>query len=549
MIRIALAQVNPVMGDFAGNERLIAGQIAKAREAGAALVVFPELVVTGYPPEDLLYKRKFITQSWAVVDRLASATRGIAAIIGFPHEREGNLFNAAAVMTEGTIRHIEHKSELPNYGVFDEKRYFTPAKERSLVEIAGVKVAITICEDIWIPNGPAADLCAHPDARLIVNLSSSPYHIGKTELRRSIAGQWAKRFGHPLAYCNLVGGQDELVFDGGSFVCSAGGEITSSATEFGEDLLMADLPIGSGAVTGAPIAPRKTPSFQYPQNAYEALKLGVRDYVEKNRFKDVIVALSGGIDSALTAHIAVAALGAGRVRGVSMPSHFSSEGSVTDARELAANLDIRFDVLPIGGLMDAFGESLKETFAGTSPGIAEENIQARIRGLLVMAISNKFGNLVLTTGNKSEISVGYCTLYGDTAGGFAVIKDLPKTGVYDLCRWINAQPELPGIPEATIAKPPSAELRPNQKDSDSLPEYAELDPILKLYVEDEKSIEEITTLGYSVRQVRLVADLVSRSEYKRRQSAPGVRITPKAFGKDRRVPITNRFTDWGETDK
>jgi NAD+ synthase (glutamine-hydrolysing) len=454
------------------------------------------------------------------------------------------LYNAAAVVQNGAIIHIAHKSELPNYGVFDEKRYFTPAEKTEPVTIAGVRVAVTICEDIWVGEGKAADLCARSDVDLIINISSSPYHLGKTELRRSIAGAWAKRFGKPLAYCNLVGGQDELVFDGGSFIFDGGGGIISSATEFREDLLVTDLDLGPGALKGS-VAKRIAPLFAYPQNALEALKLGLKDYMEKNGFKRVLVAVSGGVDSALTAYIAAQALGPEKVRGVAMPSRYSSEGSLVDAKALAENLGIKLDVIPITDLMDCFDSALKKIFEGTASGLAEENVQARIRGTLIMAMSNKFGDLVLTTGNKSEISVGYCTLYGDTAGGFALIKDLPKTRVYDLCGWINNQPNWPKIPVSIITKAPSAELRPDQKDSDSLPEYDLLDAILKCYVEEEKSIEEIVTLGYSEREVKKVAELVDKSEYKRRQSAPGVKITPKAFGKDRRMPITNKFRDWG----
>ncbi len=544
MIRLALAQINPGMGDFGGNVEKIVRLAEKAAMEGADLVIFPELAVTGYPPEDLLYKKEFLACALESVNRIAASVKNICAIVGFPHEVEGRLYNAAAVMEGGKVRYIAHKFELPNYGVFDEKRYFTPGDAPQPVTIAGVPTALTICEDIWVQDGHAAGLCALKEVKLVVNISSSPYHIGKTELRRSIAGSWARRFEKPLAYCNLVGGQDELVFDGGSFVCGADGSIIASAMEFGEDLLLCDLPMGERKAAPARIS-RITPPLEYPENVFEALKLGVSDYVRKNGFSKALIALSGGIDSALTACIAVAALGADKVRGVAMPSRYSSEGSVTDARDLAQNLGIGFDVIPITGLMDEFGNSLEGVFKGTLPGIAEENIQARIRGTLIMAISNKYGYLVLATGNKSEISVGYCTLYGDMAGGFAVIKDLPKTKVYGLCRWINGQPGMPHIPEPTITKPPSAELRPNQKDSDSLPEYSALDGILKYYVEDEKSIEEIIALGYSEREVRQVAGLVNKNEYKRRQTAPGVRITPKAFGKDRRVPITNQFRDWG----
>ncbi len=539
MIRVALAQINTAIGDFAHNASKITAAIESAKKEGAALVVFPELAVTGYPPEDLLYKEGFIRAAQRTVDEIAKAVHGICAVVGYPRRHEGKLYNAAAVMMDGRVATVAHKTELPNYGVFDEKRYFASGDGGTAV-VNGVRMGITICEDIWVEGSPVVARCARPEVDLVLNLSSSPYHLGKTEERRSVATTFAKKCGKPLIYCNLTGGQDELVFDGGSFVCGADGVVTASAREFAPDLLIADVPLKPGENTPKN---RIVPPIPYPENVWEALKLGVRDYVEKNGFKNVLVALSGGIDSALTAAVAVAALGRERVWGVAMPSKYSSEGSVSDARALARNLDIRFDIIPITDLMDGFDRALGPLFAGTAPGLAEENIQARIRGNLIMALSNKYGALVLATGNKSEIGVGYCTLYGDMAGGFAVIKDLPKTRVYDLCRWINGQSGLPRIPDNTITKPPSAELRPGQLDSDSLPGYGVLDTVLRLYVEEEKSVVEIIALGYDVREVRRIASLVDKSEYKRRQTAPGVKLTPKAFGKDRRVPITNRFID------
>lgn len=539
MIRVALAQINTVMGDFAHNAAKITAAIEAAKKEGAAFVVFPELAVTGYPPEDLLYKEGFIRAAQRAVDEIAKSAHGITAVIGYPRRHEGKLYNAAAVLRDGGVAAVAHKRELPNYGVFDEKRYFVSG-EGCVIVVNGQGVGITICEDIWVEGSPLVARYARPDVDLVLNLSSSPYHLGKTGERRAVATTFAKKCGKPLVYCNLTGGQDELVFDGGSFVCGADGAVIASAREFVPDLLIADVPLKVGE--GAP-KNRIVPPLPYPENIWEALKLGVRDYVEKNGFNAVLIALSGGIDSALTAAVAVAALGRERVWGVAMPSKYSSEGSVSDARALAQNLGICFDIVPITDLMDGFDRALGPLFAGTAPGLAEENIQARIRGNLIMALSNKFGALVLATGNKSEIGVGYCTLYGDMAGGFAVIKDLPKTRVYDLCLWINAQPGLPRIPDSTIAKPPSAELRPNQMDSDSLPEYAVLDAVLRLYVEEEKSVVEIIALGYDERDVRKTATLVDRSEYKRRQTALGVKLTPKAFGKDRRIPITNRFID------
>lgn len=542
MIRVALAQINMVMGDFAHNASKITAAIEAAKKEGAALVVFPELAVTGYPPEDLLFKDNFIHAAARAVDEIAKAAHGICAVVGYPRRHGGKLYNAAAALMDGRVAAVAHKTELPNYGVFDEKRYFA-AGDGGAITVNGVRISITICEDIWVEGSPVAARCARADVGLVLNLSSSPYHLGKTEMRRGAATAFAKKCGKPLVYCNLVGGQDELVFDGGSFVCGADGAVTAAAREFAEDLLIADVPLNAGEAAANKIVP----PLAYPENVWKALTLGTRDYVEKNGFKNALVALSGGIDSALTAAVAVAALGRERVWGVAMPSRYSSEGSVSDARALARNLGIRFDVISITDLMDGFDRALGPLFTGTAPGLAEENIQARIRGNLIMALSNKFGSLVLATGNKSEIGVGYCTLYGDMAGGFAVIKDLPKTRVYDLCRWINGRPELPRIPDNTITKPPSAELRPGQLDSDSLPEYGVLDEVLRLYVEEEKSVVEIIALGYDGRDVKRTVSLVDKSEYKRRQTAPGVKLTPKAFGKDRRVPITNRFfIDWVE---
>ncbi len=539
MIRVALAQINTVMGDFAHNASQITAAIEAAKKEGAALVVFPELAVTGYPPEDLLYKEGFIRAARRTVDEIAQSAHGIAAVMGYPRRHEGKLYNAAAVLMDGRAAAVAHKTELPNYGVFDEKRYFVSG-DGCAVAVNGVRVGITICEDIWVEASPVVARCARPDVDLLLNLSSSPYHLGKTGERRGVATAFAKKCGKPLVYCNLIGGQDELVFDGGSFICGADGVIIASAREFAPDLLIADVPLNAG--DGSP-KNRIVPPLPYPENVWEALKLGVRDYVGKNGFSNVLVALSGGIDSALTAVVAAAALGRERVWGVAMPSKYSSEGSVSDARALAHNLGIRFDIIPITDLMDGFDRALGPLFAGIAPGLAEENIQARIRGSLIMGLSNKFGALVLATGNKSELGVGYCTLYGDMAGGFAVIKDLPKTRVYDVCRWINGQPGLSRIPEGTLTKPPSAELRPGQLDSDSLPEYAVLDAVLRLYVEEEKSVVEIIALGYDERDVKKTVSLVDKSEYKRRQTAPGVKLTPKAFGRDRRVPITNRFID------
>jgi len=538
MTKIALAQINPVVGDLEGNTRIILEYIKRAESQGAKIVIFPELAITGYPPEDLLLKKSFINSAWRNLLNIAAQVNDIWVVVGTPHKVGSSLYNGAAVLHNGKIETVVHKTQLPNYGVFDERRYFTPAEKIETVTMGGITTAITICEDTWVNSGPPFDLCAKPEVELIINISSSPFHIGKSEERRKIVTGFAATHKKELAYCNIVGGQDELVFDGGSFVCNPKGEVTEILKEFEEDLLLVNIGEGEDKASVKDLTQK---TFTYPENVFVALKKGLKDYLAKNSFKNVVIALSGGIDSALTASIAVASLGSDKVHGIAMPSKYSSTSSIDDARELAENLGIKFDVIPITELMDSFGEALSANFEGTEPGVAEENIQARIRGTLIMAISNKFGSLALATGNKSEISVGYCTLYGDMAGGYALIKDVPKVMVYDLARWINQNSVKPNIPFNTINKEPSAELRPDQKDSDSLPVYDILDPILKLYIEEEKSIEEIISLGYIDGEVRKVSRLVNQNEYKRRQAAPGVKITPKAFGKDRRMPITNRF--------
>ena len=547
MTKIALAQINPTVGDIQANGAKIVENIRAAARANADIVIFPELAITGYPPEDLLLKTSFINAASAKLKDIAKSSEGIWAVVGTPAINEGKLYNAAAILHDGKVVDYIFKTELPNYGVFDEKRYFSTADSVKAIDIAGIKTSVTICEDIWTLDGASAKLAADPEVKLIINISSSPFHTGKSEERREIATSFAKKAAIPLAYCNLVGGQDELVFDGGSFVCDGKGDIFASAKEYEEDTLFIDLETDKNTKEVVRLEKSITKPLGYPENVFKALCLGVRDYIGKNGFNGVVIALSGGIDSALTAAIAVEAIGSESVWGVAMPSKHSSQSSLDDARALAENLGIRFDVIPITPLMERFEETLSDTFSngksGNEPGIAEENIQARIRGTLIMALSNKFGALPLTTGNKSELSVGYCTLYGDMAGGFSVIKDLPKLMVYELSRWINGRQESDIIPQNTITKEPSAELRPNQKDSDSLPEYDKLDQMLKLYVEEEKSIEEIISLGYIGEEIRRVVKLVDSSEYKRRQAAPGIKITPKAFGKDRRMPITNRYTE------
>jgi NAD+ synthase (glutamine-hydrolysing) len=532
-LRIALAQINTTVGDIAGNARKILDAAERAREAGARLVLFPELALPGYPPEDLLLRASFVEANLSAWRALAGKIRGIAAVVGFADRgKDGRIYNAAGVAAGGRVRGIYRKMHLPNYGVFDEVRYFARGREPFLFSVGSSRVGITICEDIWVRRGPLPRE-AKAGARLILNLSSSPFHAGKWETRRELVAGHARRAGTPVAYCNLVGGQDELVFDGGSIVVSAKGELLARARMFEEDLLVCDL---DGPGEGGTVAP--VPKEE--EEIFSALVLGTRDYVEKNRFPGTIIGLSGGIDSTLVAAIAVEALGPARVTGVTMSSPYTSPMSVEDAHALARNLGIRCIDLSIDETFAAFGTTLSGEFRGRAADAAEENIQARIRGTLLMALSNKFGSLVLTTGNKSEMSVGYATLYGDMAGGFAVIKDLYKTMVYRLSRFYNARAGRPVIPERVLTRPPSAELRPDQKDTDSLPAYEMLDPILRMYVEKDRSVTEMVARGFPADVVRKVVAMVDRSEYKRRQAPPGVKITPRALGKDRRMPITNR---------
>lgn len=575
-LRIALAQLNLTVGDLSGNSARIIAMIAEARAGGARVVVFPELAVTGYPPEDLLLKPSFLAGNLRQLREIAAQTRGIVAVVGFVDVAE-DIYNAAAVLADGEWVGTYHKRYLPNYGVFDEDRYFMAGDTAPVFRFGEVPVGITICEDIWYPVGPAT-LQGLAGARLILNLNASPYHRDKWQTRERMLATRAMDNDLYVAYVNLVGGQDELVFDGGSVIFDPSGHVVARAPLFTEQLLFADLdlgavlrdrlhdplrrkerllselpaegvptipvppfPLATGPVPALPpaaIAPPLDPLAE----VYGALVLGTRDYVRKNGFARVVLGLSGGIDSALVAAIAVDALGADAVTGVSMPSRYSSSGSKDDARELAEHLGIRYLTIPIEETHAAALEMLHEAFAGTEFGLAEENLQARIRGNILMALSNKFGSLVLTTGNKSEMSVGYATLYGDMAGGFAVIKDVPKTLVFALATWRNEQGgEV--IPAATIQKPPSAELRPDQVDTDSLPPYDVLDPILKAYVEDDRSAAEIVAGGADPDLVARVIRMVDLNEYKRRQAAPGIKITARAFGRDRRLPITNRFRD------
>jgi NAD+ synthase (glutamine-hydrolysing) len=530
-LRIALAQINTIVGDIPGNARKILETTARAREGGAALVVFPELAIPGYPPEDLLLRVSFLEENVRAWQEIARQVKGITAVVGFvDRDARGRNYNAAGIAAGGRVRGVYHKMHLPNYGVFDEARYFSPGKEPMLFPAGRSAIGITVCEDIWVRGGPLPRE-VKAGARLIVNLSSSPYHAGKWETRRELMARHAVASRCPVAYCNLVGGQDELVFDGGSMVVSAKGKLLARARMFEEDLLLCDVDGNGGRIDPAP---------KDEEEIFRALVAGTRDYVEKNRFPGVIVGLSGGIDSSLVAGIAVEALGAARVLGVTMSSIYTAKMSVEDAHALASNLGIRCIDLSIRDIYRTFESELSGPFQGLSADATEENIQARIRGTILMALSNKFGHLVLTTGNKSEMSVGYATLYGDMAGGFAVIKDLFKTNVYRLSRYFNGKSGRAVIPERVLTRPPSAELAPDQRDSDSLPEYDVLDPILRMYVEGDKSIPEMVAAGNPEEVVRRVVGLVDNSEYKRRQAPPGIKITPRALGRDRRMPITNR---------
>ena len=532
-LRIALAQINTTVGDIAGNARKILDYVERSREAGAALVVFPELAIPGYPPEDLLLRASFIEENRSAWRTIARQVRGVTAVVGFvDRDAGGKNYNAAGIASGGRIRGIYRKMHLPNYGVFDEVRYFSPGKEPMLFPAGRSAIGVTVCEDIWVRRGPLPRE-ARAGARLILNLSSSPYHAGKWETRRELVARHAAASRCPVAYCNLVGGQDELVFDGGSMVVSSKGRLLARAKMFEEDLLICD-------VDGEEEGGRTAPVPEDDEEIFRALVLGTRDYVDKNRFPGAIIGLSGGIDSSLVAAVAAEALGPSRVLGVTLSSPYTAKMSVEDAHALAGNLGIRCIDLSIGEIFRTIASELAEPFRGYPPDTTEENIQARIRGLILMALSNKFGHLVLTTGNKSEMSVGYATLYGDMAGGFAVIKDLFKTSVYSLSRHYNRTCGRAVIPERALTRPPSAELAPDQKDSDSLPAYEVLDPILRMYVEEDRSIPAMVAAGYPEEVVRRVVSLVDGSEYKRRQAPPGVKITPRALGKDRRMPITNR---------
>jgi NAD+ synthase (glutamine-hydrolysing) len=544
-LRVAGAQLNLCVGDFAGNEARILDAMAWADRERADVLLLPELAINGYPPEDLVLRSDFVSAGIEVLGRLAARSGSTVVVVGFVDRSDGpsrgavdaaerTVANGAAVLHEGAVVGVYHKVLLPNYGVFDEDRYFAVGQDPARIwQIAGVGAGVSVCEDIWVEDGPPRQQAA-AGAQVLLNINASPFHKGKAREREAMIVERAQASGAAVVYLNLVGGQDELVFDGCSLAVAPDGAIVHRSAQFEEDLFVIDLPLpGEPVVVGS-----VTDHLEPVEEVYRALETGLGDYVRKNGFEQVVVGLSGGIDSALTAVIAADALGPESVWGVAMPTRFSSQHSIEDARDLASNLGIRFDVLPVDDVYESYLEALSPVFSGTGFGTAEENLQARTRGAMLMAISNKHGPMVVATGNKSEMAAGYATLYGDMVGGYAVLKDVFKTLVYDLSRWRNKQGEV--IPQNTIDKPPSAELRPDQKDSDTLPPYEVLDEVLQLYVEADLSVADIVGRGFDPDLVSRVAAMVDRNEYKRRQSAPGVKITVKAFGKDRRLPITNR---------
>jgi NAD+ synthase (glutamine-hydrolysing) len=572
-LRIGLCQINTTVGNIEGNTRKILDYISRGKRMGVDLLAFPEMAVTGYPPEDLLLMTKFIEANLKAVKTIARATSSITAVVGFVN-KDRDIFNAAALLHHGKRIDAYAKSYLPNYGVFDENRYFQAGRGNFIFTLKGTPIGLSICEDLWYPGDPIRTQTLYGGAELIINISASPYHAGKSTLREKMISTRATDNVAIVAFCNLVGGQDELVFDGGSVIFDQRGELLVRGRQFEEDLVVADLdmeavfrmrlhdprirrdreadedkalkrialPSQNLSRQKKPRVPRRTVHpMDRLQEIYSALAVGTGDYVRKNGFKKVVIGLSGGIDSALTATIAVDALGKNGVVGVAMPSPYSSKDSVEDAQRLAKNLGIRFLTIPITDIFQAYLKTLTPHFRGVKPNVTEENVQARIRGNILMALSNKFGWLVLTTGNKSEMSVGYCTLYGDMAGGFAVLRDVQKTPVYELAQFRNRRDAVPVICQTIFTKPPSAELRPNQKDEDSLPPYPVLDPILEAYVEEDKGVEEIAKMNFDKSLVREVIQMVDQNEYKRRQGPPGVKITHRALGKDRRLPMTNKY--------
>ncbi|PYM50259.1 MAG: NAD+ synthase [Candidatus Rokuibacteriota bacterium] len=569
-IRVGLAQINPTVGAIEANARLVLDWMERAREAGCDLVAFPELALTGYPPEDLLFKTAFIEANLRALADVARQSRGITAVVGYVDKRD-DIFNAAAVLHDGAQVGTYHKQYLPNYGVFDENRYFQSGTEAPVFAVGDTVLAANICEDIWYPTGPTT-LQALAGAELVVTINASPYHAGKAQFREKMLATRAADDLVCLAFVNTVGGQDELVFDGQSFIFNEKGERIARGRAFEEDLVVADLDLDEIfrarlhdsrrrkeklraaeptriSLPSLPLREKPKPpaheiqALEPVEEIYQALVLGTRDYVTKIGYKHVVIGLSGGIDSALVAAIAVDALGAANVTGVTMPSPFSSLGTRRDAARLAKNLGIDMLRVPITGVLKAYKRALAAAFKGLKEDVTEENLQARIRGNYLMALSNKFGWLVLNTGNKSEIAVGYTTLYGDMAGGFAVIKDCPKTLVYKLSEHANARARRELIPETVFTRPPSAELRPDQTDQDTLPPYAELDAILECYVEGDQGVADIVARGFDAQTVKRVIAMVDRNEYKRRQGAIGIKITPRASGKDWRLPIVNKFRE------
>jgi NAD+ synthetase len=536
-ILVAAAQINCTVGDLSGNAARILEFTERARAAGADLVLTPELSLCGYPPEDLLLREGFLADCRRGLERLAPQVRGTALVVGFPEQAaDGRRYNAAALIRGGRVAAVARKHDLPNYEVFDEKRYFAAGTEPCVFELKGVRFGLTICEDVWGPRAPAMAKAA--GAQCILSINASPYHKRKQPTRHKVFREWIRDTGLPMVYVNLVGGQDELVFDGSSCVLDGRGEVVRQAPAFDEALELFEF---DGA---RPLPGRVAPDLPPQAEIYRALCLGTRDYVDKNGFPGAVLGLSGGVDSALTLAIAADALGAQRVRAVMMPSAYTAQMSLDDAAEMARRVGVRYDVIPIGPVFDAFRAALAPQFAGRPADLAEENLQARVRGTLLMALSNKFGSIVLTTGNKSEMAVGYSTLYGDMAGGYAVIKDLAKTLVWRLARYRNSLGAV--IPENIIMRAPSAELRPNQTDQDSLPPYEVLDAIMEAYMEQNRSPREIVALGHAVADVKRVVDLIRKSEYKRRQAPPGVRITFRGLGKDWRYPVTSKYLDHGD---
>ena len=575
LLRVGIAQINPTVGDLTGNTKKIIESIHQARSLGVDLLTLPELAITGYPPEDLLLKPHFISQNMASLNEIAEHTSNIAVVIGFV-DSDGDTYNAAGMLYNGNLVGVYHKHYLPNYGVFDENRYFRAGREYPVFIVRGVGIGVNICEDMWYETGPAV-VQAHAGARVLINIGASPYHAGKGISRERMFATRASDSVAIVVHNNLVGGQDELLFDGNSLIISEKGEVIARARQFEEDFLVADLDVDSvlrsqlhdprpkkaspwvmerldktimievsaesTSAARSPVIPTRVDRLEEHAEIYSALVLGTRDYVRKNGFEKVVIGLSGGLDSGLVATIATDALGADNVICVYNPSRYSSPGSKTDAEALARNLAVRFMVIPVEQIFSSYLDTLAEPFRNTEPDVTEENIQARIRGNILFALSNKFGWLVLACSNKSETATGYTTLYGDMAGGFVPLKDVPKTMVFELAQHRNRQAGKELIPSAILTKAPSAELRPNQKDTDSLPPYEVLDPILRAYVENDMTIDGVVAMGFDVDTVKRVARLVDQSEHKRRQAAPGIRITPRAFGRDRRLPITNRFRE------